>query len=356
MQLPVIITETLRHNHPEVMGVITARELVERSYIPYHNRISNEGYQHPTAPAALIHLIQDLEAGRVDLPRPVLLNAREGAILTRGRGGRGQLTLPENLYVIDGQTRIEALKRLIESDPARWENVGIPFAIIIGADEEEEMEYFVFVQASKGLAYDVATERLRRSDRGQQLGLPNEPTWRRAATSLSDQLARTQSWKGCVRYVGQPKARTTITSSALADSLKAPLKGSIFASLNRADQKRVLEAYWTAVLMIFPDIASDPQFFIIHKRTGAFALHTILEDVLARVMATGGQVSNPENLADTLRPALIDISGTTRHGRQVDGLDFWRAGSNGAGGAFSSDGGRRALAGTLRELLPPLRA
>ena len=72
--------------------------------------------------------------------------------------------------------------------------------------------------------------------------------------------------------------------------------------------------------------------------------------------ATGGQVSNPENLADTLRPALIDISGTTRHGRQVDGLDFWRAGSNGAGGAFSSDGGRRALAGTLRELLPPLRA
>lgn len=356
-RIDVICTRLQRHDRIQVLGAIPVPLLVELAVIPYRDHRAGTGYQHPVSPSALTHLVQDLAAGRVDLPRPILLNLRElaGTELSDERGARARFTPGESaLHVIDGQTRVEALRRLIEQDPETWSAREVPFSCILGAPEQEELEYFLFVQASKGMATDLAAQELRRA--GSEVALPGEPAWVAPAQSLAGRLAERAPWLGRVKFAGQPRGQTTINADSFASSIRPVLRSTFFSELRRADQARVLEAYWLAIAELLPQAFAEPQDFALQKTTGAYALHTLLPSVIERVRSEGNSPSDPAAYLEILRPTLDALEGQTTAGGVARGLDFWRSGPDGAAGAFSSDAGRRALAARLRDALPTLRA
>lgn len=357
MNLPVILLNTRRHRRPQAQGAIPAGILHRQAVIPYRDRHGN-GYQHPVKPSTLTRLVQDLAAGKVDLPRPILLNVREIDLdqsLRRTRNGlTGTLNTDDLIFhVIDGQTRVEAIHKLMEADPDGWEEQLIPFGCLLGAPEREEVEYFYFTQMAKGMPVDLAGEVLRRSG-DQQLTLPSTPRWQAAADSLTSSLARTDAWSGRIRFPGSPKGQTTIAEKAMSSSLRPLVRSQYFGGLRRADQLKVLTAYWKAISEILPGPFAAPADFALQKSIGVLALHTLAVEVIERVRSAGESPADSDAIRSVLEPILTALEGDSNRGPRVSGEEFWRSGPEGAAGAFSSDAGRRALASRLASALPRL--
>lgn len=350
MKLDVILTETIRDKHPQVLTVISAGDLVERAVVPL--RKGKSGYQHPAPPAELHKLILDLAAGRSEIPRPLLFNDRDGDMssIASGRGARASWTPSDKLYLIDGQTRLAALAHLVDEDPASWSDKPIPVSCLIGLSELEEIEIFYLNNASRPPAVDIASEQLRRAG----TALPGQPAWRFKADRLSDKIANLDPWRGRVRQVGARRAQTTIASRSFATTLRPLLRSPLFSALSTKQQSELVAAYWQGVAEVLPECFEKPTDFALQKTTGAMALNTVLIDVIERLRSRGVSLKDSHEFAREIEPALINLSGTNQHGTEVHGAQFWRSGPDGAAGAFSSDSGRRLLAGQLREALNPL--
>ena len=77
----------------------------------------------------------------------------------------------------------------------------------------------------------------------------------------------------------------------------------------------------------------EPDEFVLQKGVGVIALHTVFVQVIEIVRARGKSVTEPKSYEDVLRSNRSNNSrGDDRNARPVSGLDFWRAGPDGAAG------------------------
>jgi DGQHR domain-containing protein len=304
--------------------------------------------------------MRDLTENRVDLPTSVLLNLRtfkpETHLLVRD-GQEYFSPNDEKLYVVDGQHRVEALSRLVQMDADRWSSYEIPFVCMLGADEREEMEQFYVVNSTaKSVRTDLALYLLKQraeSDVDIMKSLIERgESWKVKAQTLVEELSATPVWRSRIRLPGDPQGDTTITSSGMAASLKPLLGTPYFGAITIGNQVKVLDAFWQGVREVIPEAFDQPSDYVLQKATGVMAMHALLISLIEYVRSKGQSVIEAASYAPPIRLALLELEGDTGSGDLARGVDFWKAGPDGAAGSFSSNAGRRVLAVKLRALLP----
>jgi DGQHR domain-containing protein len=374
LMVPVIPGQKLRSGVALVTGFMPTGLLLPRNYyIPYHNPNTLKGYQRPPQEARINELVADLRKGLTDMPTAVLLNLRNREakhILQDNVLDLSLLQDPEQaiaaatqagakFYVVDGQHRILALLKLLDEHPDEdWENFLIPFVCMLGATEEEEMAQFYIVNSkAKSVRTDLAHELLQQlTDRNPELmeGLIERGRdWQVAAQQLVRDLADgSPVWRGRIRFAAMEKEDTVMPSASMVTSLKPVLTSAFFRQLEHGDQLRVLDAFWRGLRKIAPDAFDFPESYVLQKGLGVIVLHTVLVQVVEIIRARGESVTEPDAYAHLLTEPFDKLQGDDRSARLVSGIDFWRAGPDGAAGSYSSSAGRRVLISKIQALLP----
>ncbi len=363
VDIPVAKATTLhRTKTPLVIGLITAGDLVQLHEIPRRDTRTKTGYQREVATPRVNRLVADLKNGRVDLPTAVLLNLREFESRKHLVEVEGQLSLRldgERLYVVDGQHRIESLAKLVDEDPARWSGFTIAFVCMLGANEQQEMEQFYVVNSTaKSVRTDLALDLLKQladnDPRRMEMLIERNEDWKVTAQTLVEELQNTPPWRHRLRFPGQPKAETTISSAGLVASLKQLLASPYFGSITQQNQLKILAAFWEAVERVIPEAFTDPQTYVLQKGTGVMVMHSLVIATIEYVKSKGRSVIDPASYVEPLSDVLLDLQGDTASGEPAVGADFWKAGTEGAAGSFSSNAGRRVLVAKMKSKLPDI--
>lgn len=348
-----------------VVGEIDAGALTTRMVVPRRIHAEGTGYQRPVSKARVRRLAAELRAERVSLPTAVLLNLRgydQDRNLVRQREQICLAVRDDELHVVDGQHRLEALKDLIESDGESWETFKIPFVCLLGASELEEMRQFHVVNSeAKSVGTDLANallrERAKTDPEFRNYLVERGEDWRVRAQEITEQLKETEPWRGRIRFEGEKKQRSmTIPSSGMVTSLKSLVTTSAgyFARIDQDSQVAILAAFWSGVLRVLPDARDEPEAFTLQKMVGASVLHGVLPHVIELIRESEGSVLNPADYEDVLHIPLQELQGQNSEMESVDGVEFWRSGPGGVAGGFSSNAGRRVLQQRIESLLPPL--
>jgi len=347
-------------------GIIRIGDLIPRYEIVRREHYSRKGYQREPSQVRVNKLRDALERRQVDLPTAVLLNMRtfdERENLIQ-EGKRWILVLGPQLFVVDGQHRVEALKALYESLPdghERWEDFEIPFVCMLGATETQEMEQFYVVNSNAksvptALAYDLLKQMAESSPDLMESMQEQNTDWKVRGEGLAERLAKESSvWKGRIRFPRESSAGTTISNSGMTNSLKPLLSHPYLSQITTDNQVKIIDAYWEGMRRVIPDAFRDPEGYSIQKAVGVSALHSLLTTVLELVRARNASVLDPDEYADVLREALTELEETTPNGDKVTGADFWRAAPDGAAGLFSSNAGRRVLIARVKQRLPKIK-
>lgn len=162
-------------------------------------------------------------------------------------------------------------------------------------------------------------------------------------------------WRSRIRFPGDPASGTTINNSGMVNSLKPLLSSPYFGGITTDNQAKVINAYWHGIQEVLPEcFDDDPTEYAIQKSTGVTTMHAVLLTVLEHVRSAGDSVIEPSSYERVLETPLTDLQGENRDGDLVSGPEFWRVGSSGAAGSYSSNAGRRVLLAKIRSQLPEI--
>ena len=348
---------------PKVAGMIRAGDLYERYEIPQRNHRNKTGYQRELSRPRVNRLVKELRANKVDLPTSILVNIRDFSADRNLLAKDGQLFLQltnEKLHVVDGQHRVAALAKLIEEDPNRWEEFEIPFVSMLGADELKEMEQFYVVNSTAksvrtDLAFDLLKQHIETNPSRMENLAGSGQSWKVKGQTLAEEMNRTSVlWRGLIRFPGEPKGATLVRSASVVNSLKPLFNHPLFDQVTTPNQAKVLDAYWKGIQRAMPEPFEEPGDYALQKALGTTVMHGLLVSVLEHVRAEGCSLIEAQPYADLMEPVLVDLQGDTPTGHVVSGEEFWRTGSKGAVGSYSSSAGQRVLIAKLRALLPPI--
>lgn len=368
IEIPVVEGQTLRSGVRTVVGKISAGHLVGMSVVPGRDYHEQKGYQRPLSQKRVNDLAADLEIGTVDLPTAILVNLRDFEDdWLNGDNGHMTLTIPAEtqIHVVDGQHRIGGLNHLIKKeeskeDESKWGSFSLQTVLMLGADESQEMrQFFVVNSTAKSVRTDLALDLLRQQaendpDLMDRL-IDKGEAWKVKAQALADRLGSDSAiWKGLIRFPGQPKAGTTISSSSMVLSLQGLMRHPYFGRLNNtSNEAKILDAYWSAIRRVLPDVFDEPVEHSLLKGLGAMVMHGIFPDVLEVLRSRGQSVVDATAYADVVEEALLSLQESTPEGGVVQGADFWKQAPEGAAATFSSSAGRRVLKARLAHRLPP---
>jgi len=364
-QLPIVKGPALRSGTQTVVGFMPAGILIPDGYtIPWFDTRTKKGYQRQPQDSRINQLVNDLRKDRTDLPTAVLLNLRlkdaakaikDTRLDLKYLSGGGDAA---QFYVVDGQHRVLALKRLVDEDLERWSHFQIPFVCLIGADENEEMEQFYIVNSTaKSVKTDLALVILRRraandpsvyealQDRGRE--------WQVDGQALVERLAaQSPIWRNRIRLPGMEKGETTLPSASMVTSLKPLLSSPYFGGLKPQQQVKVLDAYWQGIREVLRAAFDDAEKYALQKGVGVIVMHLVLPHVLECVRNRGLLTTDSVAYQGILEQALLRLQGENNEGEPVSGVDFWASAPKGAAGSYSSSAGRRVLAAKIKQLLP----
>ncbi len=336
------------------VGVMEAKELVERYRIPYRDFDKDEGYQrHPTT-SRVKKLAKDLEGKQVDIPTSMLLSVRDRSHLpTLENNGTYTLELPPNggvvFYVIDGQHRLEALKKVIEDNKgAGWEEYKIPVVILFGADNYAEMEQFYVINSNAkkitpNLALDLLQKRAMSDDRFSKYLQSSSEDWKVLAHELTREISYKDVWRNRIRFSTQPKAKTTVASNAFVASLKRAFGQDSFSTYPQNERIDIIIAYWEGIRQALPECFAQPDQYNIQKSLGVRIFHELLPLVISYATRHGCPVTAPATYFNIIGKTLQELQGENTVGGESVGHDFWRVGAEGVSGAYASNAGKRLL-------------
>jgi DGQHR domain-containing protein len=351
---------TLKRKRRTVVGAIAAQAIVDRYIIPYRNHAQKTGYQREASTTRINQLVREMTEKRVDLPTAILVNIRDidASEKLRSSGDALELVLAsEPIYIVDGQHRVLALDRLVTADSERWGSFLIPFVCMLGADARDEMEQFYIVNSTaKSVRTDLALDLLKQraeSDTSTMSALvERNQEWKVKAQTITDELAKTPMWLAKIRFPGDPSGATTLASSGFVSSLRKLLSTPYFGSITTDNQVKLLNAYWQGVNKCLPEAFLEPSKFALQKTIGTTVMHAVLVPILEHLRSNGMSLVDPDSYVAALQASLDNLEGETATGEIVRGIDFWRSGTDGAAGSYSSSAGQRVLISKVTGLLP----
>lgn len=100
--------------------------------------------------------------------------------------------------------------------------------------------------------------------------------WKVEGQTLAEELEKHRLWKGRIRFPGEPKRDTVLSSSGVAGSLKQTLATPFFSQISTQNRLRVLEAYWEGIERVIPEVLQQPTDYALQKSTGVMIMHSLL--------------------------------------------------------------------------------
>jgi len=277
-------------------------------------------------------------------PTSVLLSAREDIDFAptdpkASEGPKwavlGKLTLPSTtrLYIIDGQHRIEGIKRAMEEAPPETKallgDYHLPVTIMQCPEKTQEMYHFVTInKEAKNVRTDLA-EQLLDVLRASDSSLIRDPKIRDAAGRRAAPLAIAREL--CVRD-GQPWLGRIAKPNERRKGERVAGQGQLAKSLRHICQNppvtwtldRLIQYvidFWITLRELLPEAFTDPQSSTIQRAVGFGALHRLLQSL---VLSYNGTRESIAKVLKGVEPYFTDAS-------------YWSKG--GESSQYSSEGG-----------------
>jgi DGQHR domain-containing protein len=290
---------------PIYLSVLPAEILAdeERAKVDRWSPSNPTGYQRPIQDKRVNEAAWFLIKAEGWFPTSVLVSIREKVKFEESKDidgfQEGFLNVPDSsiLWIIDGQHRVEALKRAIEKGAPDLKNYQVPVAIVPNEEVSNEMRMFYIVNSrAKSVPADIADRLLQQSlkEKGElwiketeskDMGRSQKAFLQARATNIVDHLsANCPVWKDFIAVPGVAKPhhmaikQHTLVSSLLEGALKDP-------SIERLDDKSIgdlLNRYWQALADTFPEAFAEPESYSIRRTTGVYSLHMLFPDVFER--------------------------------------------------------------------------
>ena len=151
-----------------LVGAIPFIELAKKEYVAWRNALTKEGYQRKPGETRIKRFANELRSKKVDIPTAILINAAneswtraleqksEGLFLFDTEKYKGKF------HIVDGQHRLQALLKTYETDPSIVENLKLHVVMMLGANEDQELEQFYVVNSTaKSVKTDLALDLLK---------------------------------------------------------------------------------------------------------------------------------------------------------------------------------------------------
>ena len=251
--------------------------LAQNAKIDRWSRDNREGYQRPPSESRLkpkkgsiIKYILD-ELGV--FPTSVLLNVREELeFKEKSKVSEnivyGELVLPENitLWIIDGQHRIEALKRIVSEKP-EINNYPVPVSILNLKSKFDEMLLFYIVNSrQKRIPTDLAyrhmqsmVEKVRIEEKYmwiQNVILSPSKEVEGIAAMIVDYMAEDSRspFYNKIRFLGEEwRPDHLVGDSTLIRYVSKIMKNPVFRNMDPDYIADLLIRYWNAIKELYPD-------------------------------------------------------------------------------------------------------
>lgn len=303
------------------LSAIPAKMLVDENKVKvdYYSASSDSGYQRKPSPSRCKDFARYIKNAKGLSPNSVLINIRgEIGNFEPITSSFGILELPEKaeseLWIVDGQHRIEGLRDLIKEDPS-YSDFPIPVVLMNASSNYEEAKQFMIInKTQKGVKSDLAerfiAKMLKREGAHNLMNMPKttikDIQWRPRATDIIDVLNTSTSdnhsddfynnpWYRKIQLPNEPKGSTLVSQGAFEDSIKGLLDNPMFTGYGKEEMSVILVRYWSAILDKCPNARIEPTKFVIQKTTGLSVLHRILPRVVS-LATTEGKKLTKENI------------------------------------------------------------
>lgn len=321
------------------VSTMSALDLLERCSVDRWTTDNTKGYQR-------LPLVKRFSEGKGSIvrylmkeigcfPTSILLNVRGELNFEEGED-MGWCTLGdldignEELWLIDGQHRMEALKRAIERN-ADFEKYPVIVSILQLPNRFDELMLFYIVnRRQRGVPTDLAYRHLQRmlwekgtdwlyeleGRRGVLLGL---------ATEIVDYLCDDprSPWYGRIRRVAETKTDDhIIQDKMMIRSVADVLKEKVFEGLPISDMADLLIDYWNAIIWLYPAVFDESRHYTLLGAPGIYSLHMLFPFIYSRCVTVG--VVNEDEMRKVLEPLLAETPGHPEPDfRKAMDLEFW---------------------------------
>jgi len=283
------------------VAVFRAIDLIDRAVIDRWTAKNTGGYQRPPSERRLSfnrgsvvrYLVKELGC----FPTSVLVNIRGDVGYEKasdmGWLSHGTLDTGDNrFWIIDGQHRLEALKRAIERNRDFEDYPVIASVLRLPERFDEMMLFYIVNRRQRSVQTDLVHRHLQRmmwqkgaqwveemeGQRGVRIGF---------ATEVVDTLNAepTSPWHGRVQVVGEPSREEHIVSdSLLIKTLADTLRERVFDGLSTREFSELIINYWNAVYQLYPECFTAPGDYTLLGTPGVQVMHMVFPAVHARCL------------------------------------------------------------------------
>jgi DGQHR domain-containing protein len=225
-------------------------------------------------------------------PTSILLNVRGELTYEEdedfGWCSLGELDIgEERLWLIDGQHRVEGLKRAIERN-AEFEKYPVVVSILQLPERFDELMLFYIVnRRQRGVPTELAYRHLQRmlwekgtdwlydleGKIGVQRGLAAE-----VVDYLSEEPA--SPWYGRIQRVAEPRDEAHILrDKTMIRSVVEILKNDVFEGMKVKELADLLIDYWNAFSHVYPGAFEEPYRYTVLETPGLFSLHRLFPNI-----------------------------------------------------------------------------
>lgn len=284
---------------------IPAIELVERCAIDRWTPGNARGYQRlpqknrfKAKPGTIVrYLTKDLGC----FPTAVLVNVRGNLTYTMEQDlgwssiGRLEIDDSEKLWLLDGQHRVEALRRA-KATNSKFENYPVVVSILHLPNRFDELMHFYLVnRRQRRVPIDLVNKHLQQMlrERGESWLQEFEGKaglYRGKAAEIVDMLNNDPRsiWKGRIRQVTEIRRDEHLVRDQKMIKLIADiLRTKECARLTNEEAADLLVDYWNSLKRLFPGAFADPRAYTLLGDQGITSLHMLFPAIYGICMEGG---------------------------------------------------------------------
>ena len=301
MQLTDFRVIKLNQNGKDLfVGTLSGRQLVELP-LQVDSWDAWMGYQRQKLVRKANKIKDFLLSNNGLMPTSILASFRSARVRFRPTSGAyGILTVPDSArtYIVDGQHRVEGLKRAIQEKrelqdfvypvvfmaPSKWGRRYQP--------EMEEGKQFITINKTQTKVptdlvdtmlwslrfYDQQDSQVAKESLPEEIY--EEMKIRAKALTLVNQIRDYENWRGKIRFANAPKGDTILKQSVMVDTLVNEIMSkSPYDAMTVEELAIRLDNYWSAILDYYPNARTSPSQYFIQRRFGIYVFHTVFPTI-----------------------------------------------------------------------------
>lgn len=329
----------VQKDKPLYLTALTAEQLRKYGKIDRWSKETKKGYQRfldwRRLGTGLRQAARYLTEEEGLFPTSILVNIRkvkEVQFQTESRidgfGDIGELTIPDELWIVDGQHRHGALEQVMTKDSA-FKNYPVPVTIMTLTNPAypypyDEMRMFYVVNSrQRGVPTDYAQrflyEMLKQEGRIGLLAKEGKRALLTAAALKAADLViedPNSLWHKKVQMPDEVEGEMhVIRQRPLVDSITYVLKETTFAGMPEEQVSKLLNQYWQAIKTVFPEPFEDPKSYSLQATPGTYAFNMLFPAIYARCVSEGERAT-ADKMAEVLRKIRPK-------GSPLDDSTFW---------------------------------